>query len=461
MTTWKPNLEGRDSPIYLAIVTALAEDVSAGRLAEGARLPTHRELADTLGVTVGTVTRAYAEAHRRHLIAGEVGRGTFVRGGEKAEGHWLHFMPSNPELVDLSIARPVAPLAPEALGEALEHLARQGDLRALFDYQSDVGMAAHRAALAEWLTGRGLPCQANQIVITSGAENGISTVLSAIAHPDDMVLCEALTYPGIKAVAALQHLRLQGVAMDEQGLLPDAFEQACRAGPVRALYTIPTMQNPTSGLLPLERRQAIAEIARRHDVTIIEDEVFGFLEPEQPPRIATLAPERTVYIASFSKVIAGGLRVGFAVAPPALVPRIGHALHTSLILVAPLLAELAVGLVRNGTAGRQMLRQQEIAAQRQRMAAEHFAGLDYQARPTSPLLWLKLPPPWRPEAFAAQARQAGIIVGPAPIFYTGRGEPPGAVRLGLGGAGGETLAQALATLAELALRPPEESIRIV
>ncbi|MFP2906993.1 GntR family transcriptional regulator [Pyxidicoccus sp. 3LFB2] len=84
MTSWTPQLRGRDGPLYRVIADALAADIDEGRLAPGTRLPTHRELAETVGVTVGTVTRAYAEAERRGLIGGEVGRGTFVRHREAA-----------------------------------------------------------------------------------------------------------------------------------------------------------------------------------------------------------------------------------------------------------------------------------------------------------------------------------------------------------------------------------------
>lgn len=459
MTSWKPELPGRNTPIYLAIVSALAEDIAAGRLTEGTRLPTHRELADALGVTVGTVTRAYAEAHRRGLVSGEVGRGTFVRG--KAESPWLRITSTGPELTDLSLARPVAPLPPEEMRTALERLARDGDLRGLTDYQPDAGMLAHRAALAEWLRERGLEMQPGQIAITSGAENAIVTVLAALAHPDDTVVCEALTYPGVRAVSAMQHLRLQGLAMDEEGLLPDAFEHACRTTAVRVLYTIPTLQNPTSAVMPLERRRAIAEIARRYGVMIVEDEVYGFLEPDAPPPIAALAPERTFYLGSCAKLLGGGMRVGYVAAPPELAPQVTHMLHTNLIVVAPLLAELAARFITGGIAQRQVTRQREEARRRQQAAARLLAGLTFQARPTSPLLWLHLPPPWRPEVFAAAARQQGILVGPAPLFHAGRGEPLPAVRLGLGGASGDALERALVKLAALARSAPEEMPRIV
>src|SRR5207245_9794263 len=102
MTSWAPEIRQRRGPRYLAIAEALAEDAGAGRLRPGARLPTHRELAHRLGLTVGTVTRAYAEAARRNLISGEVGRGTFVRGRGARFATALGAIDADPVLIDLS-----------------------------------------------------------------------------------------------------------------------------------------------------------------------------------------------------------------------------------------------------------------------------------------------------------------------------------------------------------------------
>jgi DNA-binding transcriptional MocR family regulator len=461
MTTWKPNLEARPGPIYMAIVASLAEDIAAGRLCEGVRLPTHRDLADALGVTVGTITRAYAEAQRRHLVAGEVGRGTFVRQHSPLLPRQLNSLAAETGMTDLSLARPVAPLAPDAFALALREVAEQSDLRALLDYQPDGGMPAHRSAIAEWVRPRGLSPDPDQVVLTCGAQHALCATLAALAHPDDTVLCEALTYPGVKAAADVLHLRLQGIATDEDGVIPALFERACRAGAVRALYLIPTLQNPTSSVMPLERRQKIVEIARSHDVILVEDDVYGFLAPDAPPPIATLAPERTVYLASFSKLVAGGLRVGYAVAPPGLARRVAYGVHATAILAAPVQVELAVRLLRDGTALRQMELQRSVAGDRQRLAAERLAGLDFQARPTGSIVWLSLPPPWQADAFAAQAREQGVLVSPAPLFHAGRGDAPAAVRIGLGGAGADRLDGALRLIAKLARSTPEAAPRIV
>lgn len=141
----------------------------------------------------------------------------------------------------------------------------------------------------------------DRLIITAGLQHAMTICIAALCEPGDLVLAESLTYPGIRALGIMHHLRLQGVAMDAQGLVPDAFEAACRGGSVHALYTIPTLQNPTATILPEDRRRKIADIARRFDVTIIEDDLYGFHLPDAPPRFAAITPDITIYLTSVSK----------------------------------------------------------------------------------------------------------------------------------------------------------------
>src|SRR5437762_14239985 len=161
MTIWRPDLRRRSGPRYAAIAEALAEDAAEGRLRPGVRLPTHRDLAGTLGVTVGTVTRAYAEAARRGLVSGEVGRGTFVRA---VAGPALSAPPPDGRaLIDLSANLPPAGaegVEAATLSRTLAALARRRDLARLLAYPPEGGLPSHRAAGAEWVGRAGLAVEA-------------------------------------------------------------------------------------------------------------------------------------------------------------------------------------------------------------------------------------------------------------------------------------------------------------
>ena len=260
MTNWLPDLSRHNGPRYRAIAEALAEDVRGGRLAAGTRLPTHRDLAWKLRLTIGTVSRAYAEAERRGLIAGEVGRGTYVR---HPTGVVPDAMPGDilgetqdPDFIDLTINRPSAAGEEEAIAAALQGLAADPDLVRLLDYQAPAGRREDRVAGAAFLERCGLATTPEQVVMTAGGQHAMACVIAALTQPGDTLAAEALTYPGLRALARLLQLRLVPIAMDEQGLVPDALEAACRAAPVRALYTMPTLHNPTTATMPVARRQS-------------------------------------------------------------------------------------------------------------------------------------------------------------------------------------------------------------
>ena len=447
MTIWNPRLEGRRGPRYLAIVEALADDFASGELRQGSRLPTHRDLADTLGVTVGTVSRAYAEAARRGLVSGEVGRGTFVRGGvADAE-------PEDGELADLSQNHPPEPQSrPQraALLSALARLTASGDVGRLLDYPAAGGGAADREAGASWIARSGLRVAPSEVLVCTGSQHGLTIVLATLLEPGDVLLTESLTYAGLQPVAGLLRLRLRGLAIDAHGLRPDALEAACREGGAKAVYLIPTLHNPTTAVMPLERRREIADVARRHGLRVVEDDVHGLVPSERPAPITTLVPERSYYLTSTSKTLAPGLRIAYVAAPPADVPRLAASLRATTWAVAPLTAAIASHWIREGTADAIVAARREEARERQSLARERLTGFDIDSQPEAYYLWLRLPEPWRGESFAAEARARGVLVTPAEAFTVGREQPPHAVRICVGAARSRaTLARGLDTVAAL------------
>ena len=433
MTIWGPRLEGRKGPRYRAIVEALAEDVAAGELRMGSRLPTHRELADRLGVTVGTVSRAYSEAARQGLVSGEVGRGTFVRGGGESAAD-----PGDSDgPVDLGQNHPPDPAGhPQrtALLGALATLTARADAGRLLDYPAAGGNAADREAGASWIERAGVEASPEHVLVCTGSQHGLTVVLATQLEPGDLLLTESLTYAGLKSVAGLLHLRLKGLPMDAQGLRPEALEAACREGGAKALYLIPTLHNPTTAVMPEERRREIVAIARAHGLAIVEDDVHGLLPRERPRPIAALAPERSYYLTSTSKTLAPGLRIAYVLAPPERVARLAASLRATTWAVAPLMAAVASTWIRDGTADALVVARRQEARERQAIARDRLAGADFDAKPEAYYLWLRLPEPWRGDGFAAEARARGVLVTPAEAFAVGRAPVPHAVRLCLGAA---------------------------
>jgi DNA-binding transcriptional MocR family regulator len=462
MDVWSPDLTACRGPRYRAIADCLARDIRAGRLAGGDRLPPHRELAERLGVTVGTVSRAYAEADRRGLVRGEVGRGTFVRAGaaDRPEGGADGGADGGP--IDLGLNLPLHAEDPD-LGAALRELAGRPHVSELLGYQPTLGAARHRRAGAAWLARHGLDTAPGRVVVTAGAQHAITVILGTLCRAGDVVLTEPLTYPGLMSVARLLGLRPRPVAVDHEGLRPDALaEAAAELGPGQVVYCLPTLHNPTTASMSPQRRQAIAEVARAHDLRLVEDDVHRLLAPDAGPPLAALAPERTCYIASTSKVVAGGLRVAFVTVPPGVAEGVAHTVSASLWMPSPLTAELAAGWIEDGTAVATAERKRREAAARQALARQMLPDARLRGGGASFFLWLELTGGWTAEQFAATARRAGVIVAPAGAFALPGLAPPAAVRLSLSAPRErETLTAGLRVLADILTRGPAPAPAIV
>lgn len=449
--------------LYLAIVKAIRRDIQSGRLQPGERLPTQRELADNLGVAVGTVTRAYTEAERQSLVRGEIGRGTFVREAAAPSIEPSLRLPADaePEFIDLSLNYPLYSEEPD-LAPALRELATRPDLSDLLHYQASEGMRRHRRAGVAWLERFGVTAGADSVVVCAGAQHALTVSLASVAQPGDLILTEQLTYPGVRGVAELLHLKLVGVAMDEHGLRPDALAAICRQRKARALYLTPTLQNPTSTTLSESRRREIVAIAREHDLWIVEDDVHRRLVADAPPAIATLAPNRTFFIAGTSKSVAGGLRIAFLAAPPAAIARVVQSVWATVWVVPPLCAEVVTGWIQDGTADATVMRKRKECAARQKLARRILRDYPYQSHGHGLYVWLPLPAPWTSSKFAAAARDRRVGVTPSEMFRVDEGEAPAAVRICLGAPHDRaTLERALHTLVAVLSSSPGLGASIV
>jgi DNA-binding transcriptional MocR family regulator len=419
MTIWSPRLPETDAPIYGRIADALERDVRSGMLIAGSQLPTHRELARELGITPVTVTRAYSEAARRGLVESSTGRGTFVRAVRRDAA----------VTEEIDLATNTVSIALPAPSPAM--LQRAGSMLINGTYAVGAGTERHRAAGAAWLSreasiGRTEP---SRVIVTAGTQHALFLALAAMAKPGETIFTEALTYHGLKAAAALLHLKLEPLPLDRYGLMPDALERAARGRTGKVVYTIPSLHNPTTIVMPEKRRREIAAVAERHGLTIIEDDVSGFLLDKTPPAIAAFAPDRTIFISGLGKAIAAGLRVGYLVAPDALLSRVQAALNATVLFSSPVVAELATTWIEDGTAARIAEQKRAEIALRQRIARRmlrHEGG-----DPRAMHLWIELPRRWTADAFVEEARRRRVRIASASSFAV-TPDVPRAIRISIG-----------------------------
>ena len=451
MTMYTPHIKDRHGPKYRAIADAISNDIRDKVLPVGAKLPTHRGLAYRLGVTVGTVTRAYSELQRRGVAGGRVGSGTYVLDQIRARQVFPVTAVSNKEILsgsgdrallhhpdgsstDLSMNRPPPGPETEALAATLSELAHADCLSTLTQYNPAPGINHHRTAMASLANTIGLDADGDDIILTSGAQHAMAASAMGLLKAGDVILTENYTYPGLTSLAAHLGVRVRPVAMDEYGVRPDELEAAIHETGARAAYLMPVHQNPTTAVMDMDRLAAIADIAKHHDLVMIEDDVYGFQPTHRNPPLAQFAPENTIYISGFAKSISPGLRVGFMRTPKALFSSLTRAVQITGWMIPPLMGEIAARWITSGIAHDIIDWHRKEMIARNRLAADIFKGFEFAAKPECLHMWLDLPKDHYADDTIRELSQRGVIMAGPESFITTQPSVPRTLRLCLGSA---------------------------
>ncbi|MEZ2127380.1 MULTISPECIES: PLP-dependent aminotransferase family protein [unclassified Sinorhizobium] len=429
MTNWLPDISRGSGPMYLRLADSIETAIANGTLAAGSKLPPQRNLAYDIGVTIGTVGRAYALVHERGLVAGEVGRGTYVLNRTDTQ-------PSlQPDPLTLSLAgtRPID--APSDMirfdTTAAPDLGQGAVIGRLFadisrDHPSEVASYSRNfpqkwfEAGRIWLSRNGWQPEVENVVSTLGAHAAAIAVISAVSSPGDKIVFENLTYTHVSRSARVLGRRIILADSDEHGMIPDEFERLCMQQHPRLAFLMPTAHNPTLATMPEDRRMAIAAIARKHGVWLIEDDIYGAMSQDDAPLLASLAPDRTFLVAGLSKAVAAGVRGGWIACPPHFAQRV-KVTHKMVTGGLPfILAETCARLVLEGHAHEIRKKSVKEVSAREKLVREHLAGFDFVSHPRVPFLWLKLPEPWMSGTFKQAAFQAGVLVDDEDEFKAAR-----------------------------------------
>ena len=423
---WNPSIGEREGPLYRELANAIGLAIEEGSLRPGERLPTQRDLADSLGIALTTVTRGYGEAERRGLVRGEVGRGTYVRSRAGSETTDENMATGD---VDL---RPNTLLPWAMAPELLDRMARRitaGDPQVLFGYGPHSGRRCHREAGARWIRKNGLETTTEQVLVTTGAQHGMSAVFATLTHAGDAVAVEEVTYSGMRSLANVLGIRLRPVALDDEGMLPDSLASVLDESDVKAIYCTATLQNPTSAVMSDARRRKIASVADDAGVPIVDDDSYGFMLPDVAP--LSMYTDKSYYLIGTSKPLLPSFRVGFVRAPAPMLDRVAAAIAATVYMTSPLTTDLVVDWLENGIADRVMAWKREQVGVRQGALRKILVNADYMSHPRSPHGWIRLPEPWTTRDFVEQAKLRGVHVSPADDFSVGRSAPH-AVRICVG-----------------------------
>jgi DNA-binding transcriptional MocR family regulator len=466
-TIWQPVLSDAIKPKYKAVVASIREGIDSGILLQGDKLPPVRDLAWRLGITPGTVARAYTLMTESGALVAEVGRGTFVADRTPV---MLKDKPIEidvvahgaPPLADNSVVSLFSPHLPAVGQDVLIRRILTGIAQnppsGVMHYPNRVAARPAREAVVRWLAGTPLGAfSESDVVLSHGGQNGLQLIYQTILHGrKPTILIEELAYPGFRRAAELLRAEVVPVAMDAQGVIPEALEEAARRHEAQLFCTSPEVHNPTGGFTPLSRREALVAVARRCNFQIVEDDCYR-MQVDRAPTYRMLAPERGWYVSSLAKTLTPALRIGFAIAPEEKTAALRKVAEYNCFGLATPMIDLCAGLLAHPEIDR-------IADDiRTRMnnyiqtAINALGGHDVTWRENVPFLWLRLPLGWRAGAFCQAAESAGIQIRSAEEFVCRDARAPHAVRIAINaGLPLERFEAATERMRDLLDNPPEQ-----
>jgi GntR family transcriptional regulator / MocR family aminotransferase len=487
LRTWKLTLRperNRSESIHLQIVQAIVEDIRRGRLVSGTALPGTRALADDLGVNRKTVVLAYDELTAQGWIETEAKRGSFVSSRLPAlefkpgatherpfpvalsdDGASLYHEAMSPGEANgsgniaFTDGVPDTRLIPfDVLSRAFRHALVSSARANALGYADPRGTPELREAIAAMLRAeRALNVSADNICVVRGSQMGIFLAARLLTRPGDTIAFETLSYPPARAAFLSCGAELAAIELDQYGLVPDSLEALCRKKPVRAVFTTPHHQFPTTVTMPADRRLRLLDLARRYGFVIVEDDYdpeFHFDYKPVLPLASMNASEQVFFIGSLSKVLAPGLRLGYIAASKEAIARCA----AQIMLIdrqGSALTEMAVTeLMASGELKRHIRRALRTYERRRDFCAEcvrrELGDKVSFALPGGGLaLWLTLSGQVAAGELVDRAAQAGIRL-LAGRQFSPNGEDVQGVRLGYGNLDETEMASALARLGRAA-----------
>ena len=429
---WTPKLQKSNEPIYLKIVNAIEEDIGKGILKAGDKMPPVRPLSYFLGCNVGTVYKAYTESEKRGLVKGETGRGTFVLGNtNNRDVSWPNEDPHS-RVIDFSDNFPSnINSITQIVAKEFQNISQYSYINDILQYQHNSANSGHIDIACKWLNSFGIKAAYSNTFLTSGALNGGFISLLALCKTGDLILTEELTSQAIIGMAFKLNLRLKGIPMDSEGIIPNELKKIVKSNKVKAIYLTPNIQNPTTSILSLYRREEVARIAAENGIYIIEDDVFGALIPENKrvPTISSLLPEMSFYTTSVSKILSPALRIGYLKSPDTYSDKTLDALRITNWMASPTNAHITSSIIKCKKITDVLKLRRSDISKRQKIANDIFKGYNFLSNPYSMHLWLELPNPIRANRFVNTLKEREVAVVSSEDFAVDRENPIHAIRI--------------------------------
>lgn len=444
--SWRPKLDRSERALYLTLARTLEEDIASGALKPGTCLPPQRELADFLDVNVSTVAKAFKLCELKGLLTATVGSGTFVAYSALTDKRFLE-RAEGAHVIDMGSVQP-EDSANAALLEMARSLFRSDEAAALFSFHAQGEDEWQKDAAVTFMRLCGHEAHREQILFANGAQNAISAIFASLFRRGEKIAVDDHTYPGVKSAAAMFGVKLVPVRSGDEGMEPADLERLCCSEKIHGVYLISACHNPTTATLPEDCRREIAAVLRAHDALLIEDGTNQLMQ-RGVPSVSSFAPERSLYIATMSKVIAPGLRAACVAVPAPRKEAVAGALYSLNVGVVPMMAELAARVIASGQFENIIAAHRRHTGKRSRLVRAILPDAICRGGDADIFRWLTLPERFTSVQFEQAALARGVRVAAAERFAVGKTPPARAVRVAFCTPPRDQLEKGLRVLAEL------------
>ena len=415
--SWKPNKTQLKTPIYLSIANLLEYDIVNGYLAPNTKLPPQRELADYLDINLSTITRAFKICELKGLIYGTTGRGTFV---SPNAGSIISISDCRTEksYIEMGIIKPFDQNNSLVVNTAKSVLSK-GYAEKLLDYTYPLGTPYHKSAAKKWLKKYNIDADIENIAITSGAQNALAVILISLFHSGDKIAVDVYTYPNFIELANMLDIQLIPIKGDNVGMKPEELDAQCKLNNIQGIYLMPSCSNPTGTLMNMERKQELAEIIKKNNLLLIEDDIYYFLNPENYISITSFVPEQSIYINSISKSLCSGIRVAFIVYPGKYSENITRGIYNINLKTSALNVEIIAEMINTGIADQIVEDKISASKERNQIYKRYFKIENSNEIPVSLFRWLPLKQKFNANQFEKDALEQGIHIYHSDRFLVG------------------------------------------
>lgn len=425
--TWIPEIKKSNKPLFILIAECLEKDIESGKLKCGFKLPPQRIIANYLGISHSTVTRAYTLCEERGLIKGIIGKGTFVSSNAGIPSH-LFSNRRDDNVIEMGMVLPVYEMN-ELLQSYITGLYNSIDYDLVLRYSPPEGHIKHRYIASKWLEQYRIKSGTDNILITSGSQNALAVILVSLFAKGDRIVVDELTYPGLKSLAKLLGIILVPVKGDKLGMDIEELMNTCKRESVKGIYLIPDCHNPTTITMPLDRRREIGKIIDDSNMILIEDGTFSFCAEDRLIPISSIFPDNSFYIHGTTKALNPTFRISYIVAPRKYVNILKHSINNLTWMPSPLTAEIVSLLQATSKYDDIINIKLNLLKKRNQIADDMLREFDLVASTTSLFRYLSLPKDFDDVEAEHHFMKAGIQVFSSKRFSTGMDNKHNAIRI--------------------------------